>query len=450
MSVFRKKMPNGNLTPTFHYRFMVDGRIYTGSTGCTTEREAKKFERKTISQLRQQSSVKGLVENFRDVLAGGKTISLEEAFDAFAAKPKKREPGPRALKNHHARWEDFLAFVAAKYPTAKKLSDVNIEIAEAYVKYIRAFGKFNKEISYRRNGHRRDIVFEQREETKLSPRTCNYYHATCQQVFGILFQDASLIVNPFAKIPKLKNVYAGREAFTPEELKLIGETADDFVYPLFAISINTGLREGDVCTLRWDEIDLINCWINRKMLKTGEAVRVPILPPLRGYLESLQNDSEYVLPQHAKMYHNNPSGISYRVSRFLESEPVNIKKSRVFSGRTRRVSVKDIHSCRHTFCYLAAVHGVPLPIVQSIVGHVDERLTQMYSNHASDEVKKIKMTYVPDYLGLPSGGPERGPGVESKDDTLIKLLKSMNTRCWKKSRDKALALLEPDLAAAQS
>jgi hypothetical protein len=36
-------MPNGKLSPTYYYDFKVDGKRFTGTTGCTTAREAQKF-----------------------------------------------------------------------------------------------------------------------------------------------------------------------------------------------------------------------------------------------------------------------------------------------------------------------------------------------------------------------------------------------------------------------
>lgn len=90
---------------------------------------------------------------------------------------------------------------------------------------------------------------------------------------------------------------------------------------------------------------------------------------------------EYVFPDHAKMYRTNPTGVSYRVKQFLDR--LGIETSRTPKGRTRAVSVKDLHSCRHTFCYYAGLKGIPLAVVQSIVGHMTPEMTKHYSAHAT-------------------------------------------------------------------
>lgn len=57
-------------------------------------------------------------------------------------------------------------------------------------------------------------------------------------------------------------------------------------------------------------------------------------------------------------------------------------------GRSRKTSVKDIHSLRHTFCYLHGVQGTPLVTLQSMVGHMDKRMTEAYMMHQTEELKR--------------------------------------------------------------
>lgn len=81
----------------------------------------------------------------------------------------------------------------------------------------------------------------------------------------------------------------------------------------------------------------------------------------------------------------NPSGVSYRVKQFLEG--LGIQTTRKPEGRTQAISTKDLHSCRHTFCYYAGMAGNPLAVVQSIVGHMSPEMTKHYSAQASIEDK---------------------------------------------------------------
>jgi hypothetical protein len=98
------------------------------------------------------------------------------------------------------------------------------------------------------------------------------------------------------------------------------------------------------------------------MSKTDEEIDIPILPGLRTYyLQELEKtDSVYVYPKLHDIYVKNRSRIGKDVTSSLES--LGIESNISVKGRSRKVSVKDIQSLRHTFAYLAAIHGVPLPI----------------------------------------------------------------------------------------
>lgn len=232
-----------------------------------------------------------------------------------------------------------------------------------------------------------------------------------------MFQD-----NPFTSIPKLGKEEAGREAFSESGLMIIRNNADGFIYPLFFFAVAIALREGDICTLKWNEIDHKKETIVKKMRKTGNYVEIPMIPPIRDYLQNLQSNiqsgspySEYVLPDHARMYLTNSSGVSYRIKQFLEKK-CNIATTKIPDARSRAVSVKDLHSCRHTFCYYAGLYGIPLSVVQSIVGHMTPEMTKHYSAHASLEIKREKMKLLPAFLSL--AAPENTePDMTDNSDT---------------------------------
>ena len=89
------------------------------------------------------------------------------------------------------------------------------------------------------------------------------------------------------------------------------------------------------------------------------------------------------------MYLTNSSGVSYRVKQYLKG--LGIQTTRRPEGRTRAISVKDLHSCRHTFCDYAWLAGMSLSVVQSIVGHMSPEMTKHDSDHATTEDKRRGM-----------------------------------------------------------
>ena len=409
MAVFKRTLSSGKETRFYYYKFKAAGEVRRGvCTECTTKKEALAFEKKVRGkylELAKQKSLKAMMENFRDEFAGGNPITLEQAFDFSLKKPRKKPLSGKQRESKRSYWGDFLAFMKECYPDVKKLSDVKKSHAEEYIGHLRTEGRFNKKVLYQ-SSHG-ETTYERKHN--LSPRTCNVFHNTLREVFSLLAEDAGLLENPFATIPKLNNDYQQREAFTEDELRLIAEKADKFIYPIFAIGISTALRAGDICTLRWDEIDFERNLITRRMLKTGNTVEIPIMPPLRTLLEKLSEqsgDNEYVLPEHAAMYLKNSDGISWRVKKFLKS--IGIKTTKKVPRRTREISIKDVHSLRHTFCYMAGAYGIPFLVVKDICGHVSEEMTALYQKHASVALKREKLRQMPDFMGLLPATPDLG------------------------------------------
>ena len=384
----------------YHYEFMKSGKRFFGvCEGCTTKREAEAYEkrmRERQAAFAEQKSVDRLMERRRQELTGRDGIPLAKAFDLSLQKPHRRPISDRHLKVKQSAWMDFVAFMAAKHPDITDLAAVTRSHAEEYIALLRSSGRFQKTTTYKR---KKNTITRPTTTTAPSSRTTILYQSVCAEVFTLLKRDAGIAENPFAEIVKPPKQEATREAFTPEELQLIFNNLDDFTRPLFIVAITTALREGDICTLRWEEIDLQTVVIRRTMNKTGQMVEIPIAAGLMTYLQQqliTSGDGEYVFPKHSEMYRKNPSGVSYRIKQFLQK--LGIKTTRKLKGRTRAVSVKDLHSCRHTFCYQAEIGGVPQTVVQSIVGHMSPEMTRHYMAHTTLEDKRRGIDAMPDYI----------------------------------------------------
>ena len=393
--MIRKRKDGGE----YHYQFMQNGKRYYGvCEGCTTERTAQAYEKRmrdTVKKAAEQNNVKALVENFRQTLTGGNSIPLANAFELSLKKPRRRHPSEKVIYQKREAFRDFVKFIQEKYPEVVDISQVTPKHAEEYITLIRQFGRFDKNVTYKqKNG----TTISRTTISTPSSRTANLYQTVCTEVFKLLARDAGLIGNPF-DMPKLEKDEAKREAFSKQEIILIRDNLDEFTRPLFTLAMMTALREGDICELKWNEIDFRESLIRRRMNKTGNVVEIPIAYDLSEYLQNLkiENFSEYVLPEHAAMYAKNSSGVSYRIKQFLEK--LGIKTTKKPHGRDRAVSVKDLHSCRHTFCYYAGLRGIPLAVVQSIVGHMSPEMTKHYSAHATLEDKRKNMSLMSDFMG---------------------------------------------------
>ena len=418
MSVAKRKTSAGE-TKEFHYAFMQSGKRFFGvCEGCKTKAEAEAYEanlKKIAKEASAQKTPIAIIENFRRELTGGAEIKLSEAFEIALKKPRRREASSKRISLKRAMFQDFVAFMNARYPDVQNLSSVLPKHAEEYISLVRSSGRFEKNTVYVRDG--KTLTF--RTPGALSNRTSNVYQAVCHEVFHLLAWDAGLLGNPF-DMPMLESSEEERQAFSEEEIVLIRDHLNEFTRPLFSIAIATALREGDICTLKWSDIDFHENIIRRRMNKTGRFVEIPFSSDMREYLlqQKNGNESEFVFPEHAAMYLKNPSGISYRIKTFLEK--LGIKTTVIPQGRSRAVSVKDLHSCRHTFCYYAGLRGIPLSVVQGILGHMSPEMTKRYNAHATLEAKRRNMQLMADFMGLADASP-----IEPEREELRKLVDTM-------------------------
>ena len=410
----------------FHYRFHINGVNYSGvCPGCgirpdmspkelaalrrkamqheTAERERAEREaterRNAEQEIRKNKSVVALIENYKYELTGGHPIRLAEAFPLAAAKPAKRKAKSSYANLRETYWNDFVQFMAATYPDVDSLANVRRAHCESYINYLEENGRFVKTVSYSAPGKgkkQKEVSYE--TSLKISAKTIKEIAGVCKWVFSKLDEDAGIFHNPWEKVILPVENPVGREVFTPQELRLIwdGIQQDPFCYVLFVVAANSGMTEGDICTLEWADIDWASEYIRRSRRKTGSDIDLPLLPELAAYLYSVPRVGKYVFPEHAEMYLRQPSCVSSRVTNFLTG--LGIVTTVGVPGR-RSVSVKDLHSMRHVFAYRAKRAGIPESTIAKFIGHRVLAMTQHYADHDTDEemrmeIKKLQPLFI--------------------------------------------------------
>lgn len=360
---------------TYYYRFQVAGEIYTGKcVGCDTKREAEAYEKKKralVVDVSEAKSVTKIIERKRAELTGNKDpIKLVEAFDKSLEKPRAKQPAPQQVALKRMMFSDFTAFMAAKYPAVVDLAEVTKAHAEAYIAHIQTKGRF---------------MPKNTKNNKLSNTTLRKYHQAISEVFTVLAEDAGIERSPFASIAKPSKQENSREIFTLQELALIFNNLDSFTRPLFTLATLTALREGDICMLRWRDVDMANRIIKIRTRKTGATTEIVMSPKVYELFRDQQpvsGDGIYVFPEHADMYTKNRSGVPYRVKKFLND--IGIETNRENENGRRSSSVKDLHSCRHSFAYYTTSGcGISLSTAKALLGHTTLDMTEHYADHST-------------------------------------------------------------------
>lgn len=410
MAVFKKKRENGSYSKNWYYEFVIGNIRYRGSTYKSSKSEAIEYEQNIKSDLRALSKKedcskvkKDNLIRFRDKITSevqGAGINLEDIWQTFrqeAPSKMRRIPSEKGWAEKEAYLKDFLYFLKEKHPQCRNMRDITSKIAEQYIGLIKTSGRFCKTIEYKGRTYESKI-------TKLSSSSVNEYITQLKQVFRILSDSAGLLENPFAQIEKAPKKSKKRDVFEIHELEKIDSYLEGFKQAppflskdklnflineaVFTIGVNTGMRRGDISLLKWSDVNFKTKVIKRELLKTEEEVFIPMTRRLYDFLKQKQKNAvnEYVTPELAEMYLSNSEGISYRFKKMLQE--LNIKSLKLHEGRSRQTSNKDIHSLRHTFCYLHGMQGTRLIVLQSMVGHMDKKMTESYMMHQTEQLKR--------------------------------------------------------------
>lgn len=99
----------------------------------------------------------------------------------------------------------------------------------------------------------------------------------------------------------------------------------------------------------------------------------------------------------AETYLHNSSILTHRIKKAFTRAGIKTT-AKCKDGKNARVDV-GFHSLRHTFVSLSANAGVPLTVVQAIVGHTNPVMTRHYF-HASDDALKGAVAALPDVIDV--------------------------------------------------
>ncbi|MBL6080553.1 tyrosine-type recombinase/integrase [Belnapia sp. T18] len=195
---------------------------------------------------------------------------------------------------------------------------------------------------------------------------------------------------------------------SPEEVGRLGTVLDDWQHraphwvAAIELSLQTGMRKGEVLSLRWNAVkDETGCIVLREhktARKSGEK-RIPLTKPVRLVLlrcaEWRRPESEFVFPSVA---HRNVALVNGRKAPLLTElqGPMTagglqrawraIRKAAGLDG----VDAVRLHDLRHTFASVAASSGVSLPLIGRNLGHASAATTSRYAHVADQAAAEVQ------------------------------------------------------------
>ncbi len=206
----------------------------------------------------------------------------------------------------------------------------------------------------------------------VAPATVNRELACLKHMFNKAKEWGKASENPVLKVKLLKEENRRVRYLETEEIKALLDACSDHLKPIVITALNTGMRKGEILSLKWPDVDLRQKIIYIYNSKSGKSRKVDINDWLVQTLIKVRKhpESPYVFC--------NKDGKTYG----------DIRKS--FDNAKRRAGIKDFrfHDLRHTFASHLVMAGVDLKTVQELLGHQTYQMTLRYSHLSTDHRRR--------------------------------------------------------------
>jgi integrase len=231
--------------------------------------------------------------------------------------------------------------------------------------------------------------YRNRLDTGLSASTVRKIHdilrrGLAQAVDWHLTQrNVADVVKPPRPVPK--EIVA---LSTDETRRLLDAAAEDRLEALYVLAVHTGMRQGEMLALRWQDVDIENAVLSvrrtltrrggkvafgePKTKKSRRSIRLTLqaVDALRAHLERQLRDME-ILGDHYQ-----DQGLIFTTDTGAPINPSNLRQ-RSFTPLLKRAGLPHMrfHDLRHTCATLLLSRGVHPKFVQELLGHATIAIT---------------------------------------------------------------------------
>jgi len=255
--------------------------------------------------------------------------------------------------------------------------------------------------------------YRERLDSRLAPATVHKLHVVLHRVLKAAVADGLIPRNAAAglKLPRITREEI--DPLTPEETRLLLEAASgDRLEALYVLAIATGLRQGELLALKWDDVDLERGMlrVRRTLTRTGGKVSLgePKTKKSRrsvnltaAAMEALQSHLSRQLEEMERM------GLLYQFGGLVFANevggiinPSNLR-NRSFARLLKRAGLPPdtrFHDLRHTCATLLLSRNVNPKIVSEMLGHSSIAITLDTYSHVLPTMQESAIHALEDVL----------------------------------------------------
>ena len=216
----------------------------------------------------------------------------------------------------------------------------------------------------------------------LSPTTVRYAYAVVRIALGRALKSGRVVRNVATLVdPPARNRREPKPLTAEQARALLSATADDRLGPLWAVAIATGLRQGELLALRWQDVDFEGATLTvRHTLHRGtRELAEPKTERARRTLR-LGADALATLREHRRrqLEERIAAGPRWRDDGMVFASgigtPLDARNvTRALADALRRTGLppQRFHDLRHAYTTLLLEAGEDLAVVSRTLGHAD-------------------------------------------------------------------------------
>jgi integrase len=261
------------------------------------------------------------------------------------------------------------------------------------------------------NTHVRGL-YREKLDAGLSPRTVQYVHVTLHKALNQAIADGLIPRNATEAVKPPQVLREEMRPLTAEQVRILFDAAKgDRLEALYILAVTTGLRQGELLGLKWDDIDLEGRTLQvRRTLTTAKGGPVPSAPKTKGSrrtvrlsqmaLEALTSHLDHQLGEIDRaggLWCENGLIFASESGEPLSRQHVTAHR---FKPLLKRAGLPEIrfHDLRHTCATLLLSKNVNPKVVSEMLGHASIAITLDTYSHVLPSMQESAAKAMEDAL----------------------------------------------------
>ncbi len=262
----------------------------------------------------------------------------------------------------------------------------------------------------------------------LSTATVRRIHSTLRVALNDAVRRRLLPFNPTQHVELPPDRHSPRSVWSPREVeRFLHATSTDQFGAAYRVAIVTGMRRGEICGLRWRDVDLSNglIRINQAAVQVGGAIHieppktktgirtVPLDEETTAALERHFEQQTAMRKQWGEAYQAEQAYVFCREDGSLLS-PERLSRRFKHASASAGLPIIRFHDLRHTSASVALAAGVALKVVSDRLGHSTTAITADLYTHVSPAVAREAAEAIARTIN-PTAGETRGERAVSAE-----------------------------------